>query len=88
MKGGSFDHAGATLEFNPPEYPTGIETFPGLFIKHIGFTIGLNPTRFRGDVKLNAVGVADIDGSMLFAFPSAAAPYVIPAGRRARASSR
>ena len=83
MKGGSFDHAGATLEFNPPEYPTGIETFPGLFIKHIGFAIGLNPTRFRGDVKLNAVGVADIDGSMLFAFPSEAAPYVIPAGEGA-----
>jgi hypothetical protein len=80
LKGGSFDHAGATLFFNPPVYPTGLETFPGVFLKHIGFSIGLNPTRFTGNVGVNVAGIADIDGAMLLAFPSQNAPYVVPAG--------
>jgi hypothetical protein len=79
LKGGSFDHAGATLFFNPPVYPTGLETFPGVFLKHIGFSIGLNPTRFTGNVGVNVAGIADIDGAMLLAFPSQNAPYDVPA---------
>jgi hypothetical protein len=78
LKGGSFDHAGATLFFTAPAYPTGLETFPGLFLKHIGFAIGLNPTRFSGNVGLNVVGLADIDGALSLVFASQDASYVFP----------
>jgi PKD repeat protein len=80
MKGGEFDHAGANLEFNPPVYPAGLETFPGVFLKHIGFTIGLNPTRFSGQVGVDVAGIADIDGAMVLAFPSSRSPYTVPVG--------
>jgi hypothetical protein len=79
LRGGSFDHAGATLFFDPPVYPTGIETFPGVFLKHIGFSIGLNPTRFSGNVGVNVAGIADIDGALAMVFASHDAPYDIPA---------
>ncbi|MEP6954368.1 MAG: hypothetical protein ABI950_09940 [Solirubrobacteraceae bacterium] len=74
IKDGSFDHLGATLAFNPA-----VELFPGVGLTHIGFTIGLNPTRFSGNVGLNALDVVDVDGSLVGVFASPGAPYTIPA---------
>jgi PKD repeat protein len=75
MKEGKFDHIGATLEFDPP-----LDLFPGVGLTHIGFTVGLNPTRFSGSVGLNALEVVDVDGTLLGVFASPGAPYVIPSG--------
>jgi hypothetical protein len=75
MKEGHFDHVGATLEFDPA-----LDLFPGVGLTHIGFTVGLNPTRFSGSVGLNALEVVDVDGTLLGVFASPGAPYVIPSG--------
>jgi PKD repeat protein len=75
MKEGHFDHVGATLEFDPA-----LDLFPGVGLTHIGFTVGLNPTRFSGSVGLNALEVVDVDGTLLGVFASPSAPYVIPSG--------
>jgi hypothetical protein len=75
LKNGGLDHIGATLAFDPA-----VELFPGIGLTHIGFTVGLNPTRFSGSAGLQAIDVANVDGTLLAVFPSAAAPYVIPPG--------
>ena len=75
LKGGALDHIGATLAFDPA-----IELFPGIGLTHIGFTVGLNPTRFSGSAGLQAVDVANVDGTLLAVFASTGAPYVIPSG--------
>ena len=75
IRDGHLDHIGATLEFSPP-----LDLFPGVGVTHIGFTVGLDPTRFSGSVGLNALDVVDIDGTLLGAFASPGAPYTIRPG--------
>ena len=74
LKGGSFDHAGATLNFAEP-----IEVFPGVDLTHISFSLGLNPTRFTGGVGIDVVDIVHVDGSLAMVFASSGAPYVFPA---------
>ena len=75
IKEGHLDHIGAQLEFDPA-----IDLFPGVGLTHIGFTVGLDPTRFSGSVGLSVAEVVDVDGTLLGVFASPGAPYVIPAG--------
>jgi hypothetical protein len=75
VRDGHLDHIGATLAFDPA-----LEIFPGVGLTHIGFTIGLDPTRFSGNVGMQALDVVNVDGSLLGVFASPGAPYVIPAG--------
>jgi hypothetical protein len=74
LREGHLDHIGAQVEFDPA-----VDLFPGIALTHIGFTVGLNPTRFSGSVGLSVAEVVDVDGTMLGVFASPGAPYVIPA---------
>jgi hypothetical protein len=74
LKGGSFDHAGATLNFAEP-----IEIFPGVDLTHISFSLGLNPTRFTGGVGVDVIDIVHVDGSLAMVFASSGAQYVFPA---------
>ncbi len=48
-----------------------------MFLNEINFFTALNPTRIRGDVKLKAFGIADIDGSLFSVFASPRAKYTL-----------
>jgi len=74
IREGHLDHIGAQLEFDPA-----VDLFPGVGLTHIGFTIGLDPTRFSGSIGLSVAEVVDVDGTLLGVFASPSAPYVIPA---------
>jgi hypothetical protein len=73
---GSLDHAGATLDLtdDPPEIA------PGVQLETISLSFALNPTALRGSVTLNALGVADVTGNMVLAFPSPNAPFKVLSG--------
>ncbi len=71
--GGQLDFIGASTQFNPP-----ITLFPGIDLSQIGFAFGLNPTRFLvTTAKVIASDILSIDGRMVVAFPSPAAPYTL-----------
>jgi hypothetical protein len=72
VRDGHLDHIGATLVFPEP-----LELFPGIGLTHIGFTFGLDPTRFSGNAGLNALDIVNVDGSLIGAFASPGAPYTI-----------
>jgi hypothetical protein len=73
IRHGEFYRAGASLTF-PGE---GIEVVPGISLHRIGFFVGLHPTRFGGNVLLNAYKLVDIDGRLVLALPTAAEPYYL-----------
>ncbi|MHB8656757.1 MAG: hypothetical protein ACYC91_02210 [Solirubrobacteraceae bacterium] len=73
LKGGSFDHAGATLSFTPP-----LEIFTGVDLDHISFSIGLNPTRFIGGAGIDVLDIAQVDGSLAMVFATPDSPYDFP----------
>jgi hypothetical protein len=53
-----------------------VPVFPGVTLKEIGISFGLQPTRFAGRVTLNvAGGLATIDGGVLVVFANDAYPY-------------
>lgn len=58
------------------DLPTpGIALFPGVFLTRIGAGIGLDPTRFLGGARVSALAVFQIDGTLVLALPSEAAPF-------------
>ena len=58
------------------ELPTpGIPLFPGVFMTRMGAGVGLNPTRILGGARVSALAVFRIDGTLVLAMPSAAAPF-------------
>jgi hypothetical protein len=65
--------AEASLDFPPP----GIELFAGVALNRIGFGIGLDPTRLLANANVTAEGVLEIDGHLVLAFPSNAAPFIL-----------
>jgi hypothetical protein len=73
IRNGSLVRAGASIDFPAP----GIELFAGVALNRIGFGIGLDPTRLLANAKLTAEGVLEIEGHLVMAFPSEAAPYVL-----------
>jgi hypothetical protein len=75
IKNGGLEFAGATVEFPLP----GIPLFAGIHLERLGFGIGLNPTRLTGNGRISVVDVAKLDGRLVLAFPSAAAPFILRA---------
>jgi hypothetical protein len=73
---GEFKSAGASASFGD----AGIEIFPGVQLNKIGIAVSLNPTLFIGDVGLRALELAQIDGRVIVALPSEAAPYELTTG--------
>ena len=58
------------------EFPTpGIPLFPGVFLTRVGAGVGLNPTRILGGARVSALAVFRIDGTLVLAMPSTAAPF-------------
>jgi hypothetical protein len=76
LRDGRFDHAGAALDFPIPGAQPQI--FPGVFLRRIGFSIGVNPTRFRGTGTIAVGQVAEVDGELAAIFASQGAPYTFP----------
>ncbi len=63
---GSFDHGGVTVNLmaDPPEIA------PGVSLESISASFATDATVLRGDITLAALGVADVNGRMVLAFPS------------------
>ena len=68
---GELDFIGAELIFNPV-----LPLWGGVDLRSLGFSLGLDPTRIAGRVGLNVARFVRINGNVLLAFPSPAAPYV------------
>jgi hypothetical protein len=73
IRNGQLSSAGASLGFPTP----GIELYPGVSRQRIGFGIGLNPTRFTGNARINVLRILTLDGRVVLAFPSARQPYLL-----------
>ncbi len=73
---GELEFIGASLPFRPP-----VTLFPGLDMDRIGFGFGLDPTRLLASTELRALRLVKIDGRLVVAFPSAAAPYALAQDR-------
>jgi photosystem II stability/assembly factor-like uncharacterized protein len=69
--GGGLRAAGATLDFNG----TGPEIFPGVQLNRITLGFYTGPTVLRGALGLRVLGLAEVDGKMVLAFPSLDAPF-------------
>jgi hypothetical protein len=76
FRGGEFKSAGAAADFGD----AGITIFPGITLNRIGVGFGVNPTLFIGDIGIRVVDLAQIDGRVIVAFPSDAAPYTLTTG--------
>ena len=72
IRGGSLVTAGASIPFPDP----GLPLFAEVYVKRIGFFMGLDPTRFGGAVDLRIARLLRIDGRLVLAFPSVATPWV------------
>ena len=73
IRNGRLSFAGASLGFPSP----GIQLYPGVSLQRIGFGVGLDPTRFTGNARVNVLRVLAIDGRLVLAFPSARQRYVL-----------
>lgn len=71
IRSGQLEFIGGDLLFRPA-----IPLWSGVDLRTLGFSLGLDPTRFAGRVGLTVAKIVDIDGNLLLAFPSPAAPYV------------
>jgi hypothetical protein len=72
IRGGRLVTAGASIPFPDP----GIPLFAEVYLKRIGFFVGLDPTRFGGAADLRILRLLRIDGRLVLAFPSVATPWV------------
>jgi hypothetical protein len=73
IRRGSLVKLEASLDFPAP----GLELFAGVALNRIGFGFGLDPTRLLANARITAETILQIDGTVVLAFPSAAAPYVL-----------
>ncbi len=69
---GRFKSAGAEVVFDTLPPP---QIFPGVALQQIGAHVELDPAAFLGSARLRVLGVADVDGKLVAAVPSADAPY-------------
>jgi hypothetical protein len=76
IRNGALERAFMNVEFPDP----GIALYPDVFLKTVGAGVGMNPTRVFGHVVVKAIGIYQIDGKLVIAFPSAAAPYRLSPG--------
>jgi hypothetical protein len=75
LRRGEFDHAGAGVYLKGAARP---QLFPGVFLTHLGVSIGVNPTRFTGLAGISVAHLIDVDGALFAAFPTARTPYDFP----------
>ena len=75
LRGGSFDYAGGGIAFPFPPRP---QLFPGVGLKEIGGSIGVNPLRLTGRMAIDLAGGLTVDGSAFVAFATSAEPYDFP----------
>ena len=83
LKAGEFDHANATLNFDPPGRPVSQFTY----LKSVGFQILTDPLKLSGLASVTAgptvpglnVSAARIDGTISYSFPKAPAPGIFRA---------
>ena len=68
-----------------PDPNPGITLYPNVFLKSVGAGLKLDPTQVFGSVVVKAIGIYEIEGRVLVAFPSAATPLTLDA-RRLRAA--
>lgn len=73
---GEFRSAGGEVVFNPPLPRPQI--FPGVELKKIGFELERDPWVVVGTGTISVGRLVDVAGGMVIAFPSSAAPYVVP----------
>jgi len=66
----------ADLTFPDP----GIPLFPGVQLNRVGAGMYLDPTRLLGGIGVTAAGIFQIDGNLVLAFPSSAAPFTLTTG--------
>jgi hypothetical protein len=76
IRNGELDRAFLNVEFPDP----GIALYPNVYLNTIGAGVGLNPTRLFGHVVVKAIGIYEIDGKLVVAFPSAATPFRLTPG--------
>ncbi len=70
---GELVYAKTSLTFGSPGRPIA----PGVFLENAGFGFGLNPSRLFGSARIGIGSFIKLDGREVFAFPSAAAPYLL-----------
>ncbi len=73
IQGDSLKYLFARAVFPAP----GVPLFPGVFLNDIGAGLELNPTQLLGSTTLHAAGIFQINGNLVFAFPSSAAPAIL-----------
>ena len=73
IRDGELQRFYADLTFPDP----GITLFPGVQLNRVGAGLGLNPTRLLGGIGVTAAGIFQIDGALVLAFPTSAAPYTL-----------
>jgi virginiamycin B lyase len=69
IRNGELERAFVRADLDP-----GVMLYPNVFLTSIGAGVGLNPTRLFGSVGVKAMQIYKIDGNLVMAFPSAAAP--------------
>jgi hypothetical protein len=73
LKRGNFYSGGMGIEFNPST-----PLFPGIGLRSVGATFGVNPLRLTGRLGIAVGEVADIDGTAFMALASKSTPYEYP----------
>ncbi len=76
IRDGQLVRLGASLIFPAP----GIPLFTGVELTRVGALVGLDPLRFGGGIGVTAAGIFQINGAVVIAFPSAAAPFTLTRG--------
>ena len=71
--GGKLVRASATHTYDPPGKPVA----PGVFLENVGAGFGLNPSRLFGHGRIGIGQFIKVDGRIVYAAPSAAAPYFL-----------
>ena len=70
---GALSYAGATL----PIPGGGVPLFPGVNLTQIGFGLGLGPTRLIGRGAISVLDLANLNGELVTAFPTAGHPFIL-----------
>jgi hypothetical protein len=71
--GGKLVRASATHTYDPPGKPLA----PGVFLENIGAGFGLDPSRLFGHGRIGIGQFVKVDGHIVYAAPSTAAPYFL-----------
>ncbi len=73
FQNGNLIKAAASFDYGDPGKPLA----PGVFLENIGAGFGFNPTRLFGHARIGVGEFVKVDGRMVVAAPSSAAPYYL-----------